>query len=121
MEIIPETEDNFVSGYADDHDLINSFHPENTEISPTLALNITCIKDWMDKNQLKMNVSKTEFIVFWSKHQVQTNILKSLNMDDTIIMAKLVIKFLGAYLDEPLNMKTHIANRTKMHSIIYTS
>ena len=31
MEIIPDTEDNFVSGYADDHDLINSFHPENTD------------------------------------------------------------------------------------------
>ena len=30
MEIIPETEDDFVSGYADDHALINSFHPENT-------------------------------------------------------------------------------------------
>ena len=28
MEIIPETEDNFVSGYADDHALINSFHPD---------------------------------------------------------------------------------------------
>ena len=29
------------------------------------------------------------------------------------IMAKSVIKFLGTYLDEFLNMKTHIANRTK--------
>ena len=31
MEIIPETEDNFVSGYADDHALINSFYPENRD------------------------------------------------------------------------------------------
>ena len=30
-----------------------------------------------------------------------------------MVKAKLVIKFLGAYLDESLNMKTHIANRTK--------
>ena len=31
MEIIPETEDNFVSGYADDHTLINSFHPDKRD------------------------------------------------------------------------------------------
>ena len=76
MEIIPGKEDNFVSGYEDDHALINSFHPENIEIAPILASNFSCIQDWMDKNQLKMNGGKTKFIVFGSKHQVQTNILK---------------------------------------------
>ena len=114
MEIIPETEENFVSGYADDHALINSFHPENTEIFPTLASNIACIQAWMDS-------SKTEFIVFGSKHQLKTYTLSSLKVDDTVIMAKSVIKFLGTYLDEFLNMKTHIANRIKMHSITYNS
>ena len=88
MEIIPETEDNFVSGYADDHALINTFDPENTDISHKLVSNISCIKDWMDRNQLKMNGAKTEFTVFGSKHQVQRNGLKSLNIDNTIINAK---------------------------------
>ena len=32
MKIIPETEENFVSGYADDHALISSFLPEKREI-----------------------------------------------------------------------------------------
>ena len=59
MEIIPETEENFVSRYADDHALIISFNPQNTEIFSTLASNIVCIQDWVDKNQLKMNSSKT--------------------------------------------------------------
>ena len=54
----------------------------------------------MNRNQLKMNDAKTEFIVFGSKDQVQRNDLKSLNIDDTTIRAKFVIKFLGAYLDE---------------------
>ena len=53
MEIIPKIGENFVSGYADDHALINSFHPENTEIFSTLASNIACMQDWVDKNQLK--------------------------------------------------------------------
>ena len=102
-----------MSRYADDHALINTFHPEDIDISSKLVTNISYIKDWMNRNQLKMNDAKTEFIVFGSKHQVQRNDLKSLNMDNTTIRAKLVIKFLGAYLDESLNMKTHIANRTK--------
>ena len=67
----------------------------------------------MNRNQLKMNDAKTEFIVFGSKHQVQRNDLKSLNIDNTTVKAKLVIKFLSAYLDDLLNMNTHIANRTK--------
>ena len=67
----------------------------------------------MDKNQLKMNGSKTELIVFGSKYQLQTYTLKSLKTDDTVIMEKSVIIFLGTYLDESLSMKTHIANRTK--------
>ena len=83
MEIIPENEENFVPGYADDHALINTFHPENIDISPKLVSDICCIKDWMNRNQLKMNDAKTEFIVFGSKHQEQRNVLKSLNIDDT--------------------------------------
>ena len=67
----------------------------------------------MNRSQLKMNDAKSEFIVFGSKHQVQRNDLKNLNIDNTTISTKLVIKFLGAYLDESLNMKTHIAHRTK--------
>ena len=37
MEIIPENEENFMSGYADDHALINTFHCKNTGISPKLV------------------------------------------------------------------------------------
>ena len=77
MAIIPENDENFVSGYADDHALINTFHPEDTNISSKLVSNISYVKDWMNRNQLKMNDAKTEFIVFGSKHQVQRNDLKA--------------------------------------------
>ena len=56
-----------MSGYADGNGLINTFHPENTDISLKLVSNISSIKDWMNRNQLKMNDAKTEFIVFGSK------------------------------------------------------
>ena len=45
MEIIPETEENFVSGCDDDNALMNSFHHENAEIFSTLVSNIACIQD----------------------------------------------------------------------------
>ena len=60
-------------------------------------------------------------MVLGSKHQLQTYTLKSLKIYDMVIMAKSVIKFLGTYLDEFLNKKAHIANRTKMRSITCTS
>ena len=37
MEIIPENEEHFVSGYADDNALINTSHPENIYISSKLV------------------------------------------------------------------------------------
>ena len=40
MEIIPENDENFVSEYADDHALINTFHPKNTDISTKLVSEI---------------------------------------------------------------------------------
>ena len=113
IEIIPENNENFRSGYADDYALINTFHPKNTDVSTKLVSDIFCIEDWMNRNQLKMNGAKTEFIVFGSKHQVQRNDLKSLTIDNTTVKAKSVIKFLDAHLDESLNMKAHIANRAK--------
>ena len=58
MENIPETEEHFVSGYADDYALIISFQLEDTEIFSTLAQNIACIQDWMDKNWLKLIAAK---------------------------------------------------------------
>ena len=51
VEITPKTGENFVSGYADDHALISSFHPETTEIFSTLVSNTACIQECMDKNQ----------------------------------------------------------------------
>ena len=50
MEIIPENDENFMSGYADDHALINTFHSKNTDISTKLVSDIFCIKDWMNRN-----------------------------------------------------------------------
>ena len=71
QEVIDENID--LHGYADDHALKIKFLPTKNE---TLAVSTLekCskqIKHWMDGNRLKMNTSKTEFILFGSKHQIK--------------------------------------------------
>ena len=112
MKFIPKTEDNFTFRYADDHALINSFLPEMIDIFSALASDLACIIDWKDENEIKMNTSKTRFIVFRSKiHYKQ--ILSNTSKLMTIRTAKTVIIFFGTYLDGSLNIKAHTAIRTK--------
>ena len=40
MEIIPEREDSFLSGYADDHAIIHSFSPDNNNIKQIIENDI---------------------------------------------------------------------------------
>ena len=57
-------------GYADDHGLRMTCKPDaESEISTVKDLQdcLSSVKDWMDENQLKMNSSKTEIIIFGSR------------------------------------------------------
>ena len=55
-------------GYADDHGIKNKFDASNrmdeTNTINSLVSTTDDIKIWMDKNRLKMNGAKTEFITF---------------------------------------------------------
>ena len=61
--------------YADDHSLDNKFKPSvsnaEKEAINTLERSLYNIKNWMDKNCLKMNDGKTEFMIMGSKHQTE--------------------------------------------------
>ena len=58
--------------YADDSQLYMSFSPEDEdEARQTMEACIAEVKEWMQRNHLKMNDSKTEFIVFGSKTQLR--------------------------------------------------
>ena len=70
-DIVPTTVD--IHGYADDHALKKAFKASSRtdEITSIASLRrvIFNIKSWMDENRLKMNNSKTEFILFGSCQQ----------------------------------------------------
>ena len=67
----------------------------------------------MEENQVKMNDAKTEFIVLGTSHNLMKNTLDNIEIGETKIHQTSKIKFLGVYLDEWLNLKDHIQNRTK--------
>ena len=57
-----------LNGYADDHFLNKNFRADNrieeNSAIKSLEACMDDIKDWMDRNRLKMNAMKTEFIIF---------------------------------------------------------
>ena len=99
-------------GYADDHALKISFNPsqQNDEQQAIQHLENSAkdIKVWMDQNRLKMNSSKTEFILFGSSHQLEKSSSRSLNVNGEQVDVSDEIKYLGVHLDKNLTLKHHI-------------
>ena len=62
----------------------------------------------MDENRLKMNDTKTEFKLFGSRQQLVKCTIQSPSVNDCNIPWVNVNKYLRAYLDENLTLKTHI-------------
>ena len=71
-ETVPPSID--IHGYADDHTLKSSFlassRTEEKSSIHELEKLASSVKRWMDQNKLKMNSSKTEFILLGSRQQL---------------------------------------------------
>ena len=104
-----------INGYADDHSLNKNFSADNrndeTSTIRLLELCMTDIKDWMDSNRLKMNTTKTEFIMFGWKKQLQKCITETMKVNDDMVPRSNTVKCLGAWLDQHLSFKTHIKKK----------
>ena len=67
------------------------------------------IKQWMDAVRLKMNPSKTEFILFGNEIQLRKCHTSQIQVDGDLIVRTSTIRYLGAWMDTNLNFKTHTA------------
>ena len=110
-----------LSGYADDHGLLRSFSPskangEQSEDGNLSSLESTLcnIKDWMDKNKLKMNSSKTEFIYLGSWQQIRKCKTNSISVTGSDVSRSNSIKYLGVIVDENLRMQEHITSKCQI-------
>ena len=72
-------------GFADDHILKNSFVSKIPEAEEEAIINLVKVsvevKKWMDSNKLKMNCSKTEFIMFGSRQQLSKCSTEDININ----------------------------------------
>ena len=102
-------------GFADDHALKNSFQAKSwvaEQTSIKLLENTPIdVKSWMDENRLCMNDGKTEYIMFGSPQMLQLCTTNSIHVNGSNIARSEVIRYLGAWLDQSLQLKIHINNK----------
>ena len=109
--------------YADDTQLYTSFNPKDSE--QALERLEACVEDirrWMSDNFLKLNDSKTEFLILGSQNNLTHITGWTLTVGDTEIFPTECARNIGAFMDSSLNMKTHINNTVRscymqIHSI----
>ena len=110
--MLSEDKSSVLSGHADDHPLAYGFRPENTQAKLFLDSNIEEIRNWMYKNHLCMNDTKTELVVFTNKKPTTSDIA-SIQVGDTEVHGKNYVKLLGTILDRKLTLKAHVQARAK--------
>ena len=101
--------------YADDPQLYRSFKPAATSSqADAIAAMEACIKDiraWMSRNKLMLNSGKTEVMIIGTRQQLTKVELRSLHVGDVEVSPVGLVRNLNTWLDENMNMVTHI-NKT---------
>ena len=100
-------------GFANDCALKNTYKAKSCTAEKcsvqTLERKAVDVKEWMDTNRLKMNDSKTELVTFASKQMLKLCTTDHLNVNDVSVPRCEVIKYLGVWLDQHLQLIKHIA------------
>ena len=107
--------------YADDTQLYISFKCKDPLESLTkLNMCISDIRVWMIKNKLKINDSKTEFIIFLSPLLKQNLSDMSVSVGDMQVSPSSKVRDLGVVFDQYLTFHDHISGICKSTHCIFT-
>ena len=100
--------------YADDTQLYTSFDPHNSaEAMNRMEACIAEIKSWMATNFLKLNDSKTEFIIFGTDQNVLKVSEWTVSVGDAEVLPSRTVRDIGAMLDSALTMRAHVNSVVK--------
>ena len=107
--------------FADDTSICYS-HSDPVVLASVLNEALQSISSWMRANKLSVNIDKTDYVIFHSRHKkVSYDISHSFHYK--CITRKPKVKFLGFFLDENLTWKpriSHVCKKiSKSISIIY--
>ena len=90
--------------FADDTTIVFGHQNENY-LKYCVERELAILGDWFRANKLTLNVEKSVFLMFNRKGQGNINQLK---LGDSLINRVSTTKFLGVWLDDQLNWKTHL-------------
>jgi hypothetical protein len=95
--------------YADDSQLYLVFNPQDEGVARSrLESCISEIRIWMMQNHLKLNDSKTEFLIIGSHAQLRQLSNDGIQIGDTVVTASPSARNIGAIFDCTLSMKDHV-------------
>ena len=105
-----------VHAFADDTQTYLSFRP-STDSCPNMKSSLeNCIMDikqWMICHKLKLNDSKTEFIIIGSQQQLNKMTFDSIQVGDVDIVSVDCVRNLGSMWDSHMKMDKHVAKVCK--------
>ena len=97
--------------YADDTQAYLEFEPSDLDTSVArLEVCLEEVRQWMARNWLKLNDSKTEFIIFGGRKNVELYRNVTCKLGNSDIAQSDSVKSIGANLDQTLQMKTQISS-----------
>ena len=101
-----------VIGYADDTSVYKSYPADiagkESATVKGLEVDIELTKKWMAENRLKMNDTKTEYIVFGNNVQLAKCHHQGIRIGKENILKSNMIRLLGVHLDMQVSLKEHI-------------
>ena len=101
-----------LNGFADDHSINISFKAKDQDQEKCCITSLencsVSINDRMIQNRLKMNLEKTEFILFGSPKLLPYCTTNNINVCGDQVSKCDKIKLLGIWLDSNLNFRHHI-------------
>jgi len=100
--------------YADDTQMYVVFDVNDADAcKEQLERCIREVREWVTSNMLKLNETKTEFLVIGSKHSRQAPGVSSISVGDSTVSAAHTARNIGAIMDDRLTMTEHVSSICK--------
>jgi hypothetical protein len=91
--------------YADDCNVIFSLNRSNPDIGAHVNASLAAIANWFASNELALNVSKTNYMVFGARRRIEVD---GITINRVNLLQVREANFLGILVDDRLTWKSHI-------------
>ena len=110
-------------GYADVHATYGKFRAgvisEEINCQQHIENVLAEIKNWMNRNFMKMSDAKNEYTKFGNRKQLLKCKRKEIQVGNVMVHASSGLNYLCLFLDEELMFKNHIQNKIGLQQEIY--